>query len=301
MSIQIDRMSRTTVISYMFCFRSIFINCMWVSLAFVSGGSIESAPSIGQSARLKKIVESKKIQIGLQVQEPLVVNNENRPGIDVELANQLASDLGVEVEIIYALPNQLINMINQGQIDLALGGISANMERGLKVRFTRPYLIATAGGLLNRNRIPTESESIEFTKRKISTLQDLQIPGKLVVAVRADTTNETLLRETPRFSTFQIETFATNQDALDALRSNKVDMLVADDIWIRYAIKTSPDLVSRFLPIVGIYREEHISIAVPPGDMEFWHVIDFMIKEYQRTGAINRIVERYFDVTRDIR
>lgn len=275
-------------------------------LAFfsVSGGKtneIQSAPAIGQSTRLKHIIEKKKIQIGLQVQEPLVVTNEERPGIDVELAKQIAADLGVEAEIIFALPNQLITMVNQGQVDLALGGISSNMERGLKVRFTRPYLIATAGGLLNRNRIPTESESIEFTKRKISTLRDLQIPGKLVVAVRSDTTNEELLRTATRFSTFQIETFMTNQDALNALRNNKVDMLVADDIWIRYAIKTSPDLLSRFLPIVGIYREEHISAAIPPGDMEFWHVIDFMIKEYQRTGMMNRIVERYYDVTRDLR
>ena len=44
-----------------------------------------------------------------------------------------------------------------------------------------------------------------------------------------------------------------------------------------------------------IYREEHISMALPPGDMEYLYYINFFVKEIRRTGHLQRILHRYFD------
>lgn len=194
-----------------------------------------------------------------------------------------------------------IERVTKGTIDISLGGLSSTVNRGLQVRFTGPYILVTPAGLLNRLKIPEESASIDFPKRQINSLRDIQIPGKLVVGVRAGSTNEQILKADAKFSTFHIETFATNLDILTALDKNQIDLLVADDIWIRSALKNRPDIVSRFQPILGPYSEEHLSIAVPPGDAEYWMLIDFMVKEYRRTGVITQILERYIDVTRDVR
>ncbi|WP_078123503.1 substrate-binding periplasmic protein [Leptonema illini] len=272
-----------------------------VFFGFFSSSQLLSAPEPGSSLRLKRIVQTGVIKIGLQKIQPLYLEEESRPGIDVELAHRIAADLGVKAEIVIGTPEELIERVTKGTIDLSLGGLSSTVNRGLQVRFTGPYILVTPAGLLNRLKIPEESASIDFPKRQINSLRDIQIPGKLVVGVRAGSTNEQILKADAKFSTFHIETFATNLDILTALDKNQIDLLVADDIWIRSALKNRPDIVSRFQPILGPYSEEHLSIAVPPGDAEYWMLIDFMVKEYRRTGVITQILERYIDVTRDVR
>ena len=272
-----------------------------LSLIVVSASHTSAAPSAGSSPHLKKIFEKGVIRIGVQILSPLYQQQEEKQGIDVEIANQIGADLGVKVELVTGTPSELIDMVSQGVIDMSLGGISSTVQRGLKIRFTRAYIIATPAGLLNRMKLPEESASIDFPKRRIESLRDLQIPGRLIVGVRSGSTNETIFRTDKKFSTYQIETFKTNLDVLDALTQNRIDLLVGDDLWIRSILKTRPELITKFQPILGSYSEEHLSVALPPGDPEFLLFIDFMIKEYRRTGIITQILERYIDVTRDVR
>jgi polar amino acid transport system substrate-binding protein len=268
---------------------------------FFCNDPVHAAPEPGSSSRLKRIFQSGVIRIGLQKLQPLYMEEANRPGIDVELAHRMAADLGVRAELVFGNPEELLDLVAKGTIDLSLGGLSSTVNRGLRVRFTGPYMVVTPAGLLNRLKIPEESASIDFPKRQIYSLKDIQIPGKLVVGVRRGSTNEEILKSDPKFSTFQIETYASNPDILAALEKNRIDLLVADDIWIRSILKIRPDLASRFQPILGSYREEHLSIALPPGDAEYWMFLNFMLKEYLRTGVITQIVERYLDVTREAR
>lgn len=260
-----------------------------------------AAPQPGTSIRLKRILQTGVIKIGLQRIQPLYMEDEEFPGIDAELAHRIAADLGVRAEIVVGTPEELLSQVAKGSLDLSLGGLSSTVERGLQVRFTQAYMLVTPAGLLNRLKIPEESASIDFPKRQIHSLREIQIPGKLVVGVRAGSTNEKIVRADPKFSTYQIEVFPTNLEILAALDENRVDLLVADDIWIRSALKSRPDLVSRFQPILGVYSEEHVCIAVPPGDAEYWLLMDFLVKEYRRTGVVKKILERYIDVTRDVR
>lgn len=257
----------------------------------------EPAQSLRQG-RLKRVLESRVIRVGLNRLHPLAYEGGDRPGIDVEIIRHMERDYGLRAELVYGTVDELLDQVASGKLDLALGGISATVQRSRRVSFTRPYLVVTPGALLSRTRIPDESQSVGFTPRIIRSLHDLQLPGKLRVGVRAGGTNEEIVKADARFATYETIPYANYGLLLEALERGHIDMIVADDIWIRTVVKENPTLVSRFLPVLGQYREEHLSFVVPPGDPEYLLFLDFIVKEYQRTGVIARILDGYFDVTR---
>lgn len=271
----------------------------------IAGVMLCISPVVGEpvaslhQGRLKRILQSGVFRVGVQQLHPLVYEGGERPGIDIEIIRRIEKDFGLHADVVTGTVDELLAMVAEGKLDLCLGGISSTIPRARRVSFTRPYIVVTPGGLLSRTRIPDESQSVGFSRRLIHSLHDLQLPGKMKVGVRGGGTNEAILKSDARFSTYQIVPFANYALLLQALEQGQVDMLVADDIWIRTAVKEKPALLSRFQPILGQYREEHLSFVVPPGDPEHLLFFDFVVKEYQRTGVIARILDGYFDVTRD--
>ena len=71
-------------------------------------------------------------------------NQQNRlVGLDVELMHRLAARLEVRLEFIPFSPNTVVEQLNAGEIDVAVGGLMMKPERLLRVGFTQPYQKAT--------------------------------------------------------------------------------------------------------------------------------------------------------------
>ncbi len=61
-------------------------------------------------------------------------------GYDMELAHALARDLGVRLDIVRIDWPDMEKELDQGRIDLAVGGITISPERALRLQFSRSYL-----------------------------------------------------------------------------------------------------------------------------------------------------------------
>lgn len=263
----------------------------------VHGEDLKRLP-VRRQGRLRQILDRKVLLVGMQRDyQPFHVEHarEGYPGIDVELARLLAGSLGVEMKPVYLPLEELLRAVDEGRLDLSLGGISSNLTRARYVNFSNPYIITSSSALLARRVLPPESEGVDFPKRNFESLADLRYLGVLNLGVKADTTNERLLRSDPEFERHKIIVFPDHNSQLDALQNGKIDALVADGIYLKALLLRRSDLLNRFLPLMKTYRQEHISMALPPGDMEYLYYINFFIKEIRRTGHLHRILNRYFD------
>lgn len=119
-----------------------------------------------------EILERGTIRVGVAEFAPWTIKTSTGEliGFEIEVANALAKDMGVEADYrIYEWDN-LIPALQQGEIDIIAAGMAITPARALKIEFTRPT--ATSGTGIATN--------IEMTK-DIKTLSDLN-DSKIVIA-----------------------------------------------------------------------------------------------------------------------
>ena len=107
--------------------------------------ALRSATSAAESAptELDRIVESGTIRVGVNPNfKPFSYLDENqmRVGVDIDIAQRLATALGVELEL--TAPGtfgELIPLLVDDRIDIVVAGMSITFDRATMVNFTQPY------------------------------------------------------------------------------------------------------------------------------------------------------------------
>ncbi len=119
---------------------------------------LDSAPSRAQDflPGIQKIVDSGKLTIAIVDIElpPMVRRNAKGElrGFDIALARDIARRLGVQAKFVEAGPSQedVIDVVAKGEADLGLSYLRLSVKSGLRVFFTRPYVIESDTFLINR-------------------------------------------------------------------------------------------------------------------------------------------------------
>lgn len=73
---------------------------------------------------------------------PFVYYIDKQPaGADIDLAKQIAESLGVKIKFVnhYQFPDQIIEAVQHGNIDIGISGLSITLNRATRVSFTKPY------------------------------------------------------------------------------------------------------------------------------------------------------------------
>ncbi len=105
-----------------------------------------------QQPRLEIIMARENIRVGYyKASLPFVFrnNNNNLVGYDMELLNELAKDLNINLALIY-LKNKKeeAELLKNGSIDIVIGGHAVTPRRALNVTFSDTYTYHSAGFLL---------------------------------------------------------------------------------------------------------------------------------------------------------
>lgn len=264
----------------------LFIIC----LLFTSQLSPENSPTLEKIKRTKTLVVSVN-----EFYDPFYIENGNLnfPGFDVELAQEYAKFLDVDLKIIPLRTfDQHARFLEKGDTQIAIAGLSSSINRFKDVYFTEPYLTSTPAALVNRTALPPEPEGQIVTVQLFRTLNDLVNITGISYSVLANSSNHQYLRET--FPKAQVFSYFTNEAALNELKKNNVNCFVADSYYILALLQKDPSLRANYLPILGVVQEDHISMATGKRDVEFLYHLNFFIKEYKRTGKIQALVNKYF-------
>ena len=178
-----------------------------------SAASAEAGSGAGVFRTLDEIKDSGKIVIGVfSDKHPFGYVDEGGEyaGYDVELANRLAQDLGVEVEYVSTEAANRVEYLETGKVDVVLANFTVTDERAQKVDFANPYMNVALGVVSHKDNVIT----------------DLSQVGDGEVIVITGTTAETYLTENnPEIKLKKFETYANAKTAFE----NKEGVAWAND------------------------------------------------------------------------
>jgi polar amino acid transport system substrate-binding protein len=202
-------------------------------------------------------------------------------GLDADLAGALAAILGLELVLVEKPIGELIDAVQDGEVDLAISGLTMNPIRNLDVAFAGPYYVARKA-MWGRSDVLLEVDQVSQLKGR----------GLRIAAVRGGT-SETLVRRALPTST---HLFVESQDEAVALvLDGRADVLVADDPVIRFAMLRHPD--AGFMYVESKNSAEPIGIAIAPEDHLFVNLIENYLANLEQIGLLDRLRVRWLEGT----
>ncbi len=248
-------------------------------------------------SRLKEILEKGELRVtGDSAYEPFYIVNakEGYPGFDYELGKAYADFLGVKYRFVsYQEFNEFADAIKKKEADIALSGISSNLERSKKVKFSKAYLVSTPAALIRKSALPPPPEGNIITTQNFRSILDLADVNGVTFAVRSfSNRHEYLLK---KFKNNRIFTYGDTLAAWEAVKNGTANCLVADSFYIKGLLLKDKSIASNFRPLLELVQREDISAAFPYGDLVFIRNFEFFLEELERTGILRELEDKYFN------
>lgn len=183
-----------------------------------AGCKMQSREIQKQTGKLEKIKAAGKIVVGTSADYPpyefhiLPELEDEMVGIDINIAEAIAANLNVDLEIRDIVFNKLIDELTAERIDLALAGLSPTENRKQVVDFSIPYYQAIQNMLIRAK-----------DKDKIKLLEDLR--GK-IVGTQKGSIQEDMARNMIPGAAFVI--YENIADLIAALRQQKLDAVILE-------------------------------------------------------------------------
>ncbi len=198
--------------------------------------------------------------------------NNNIVGIDVEIAQAIADELGCKLEIIDMDFGSIIPAIENGKADIAVAAMSVTEEKLELVDFSEPY--ATASQLI-----------IVKEGSQIGSVSDL---GGKRIGVQIYTTGEVYAND---IEDATIERFNKGSDAVDALIAGDIDAVVIDGEPAKVFVEGNEGLVIIDEPLT----EEEYAIGVAKDNSRLLKNVNSAIESLKQSGKLERITEKYIN------
>ncbi|USS87432.1 ABC transporter substrate-binding protein/permease [Fructilactobacillus hinvesii] len=147
-------------------------------------------------------------------------------GMDIELAKQIAKDLGVKLQIKNMDFNSLLVAIQTGKADMAIGGINPSPERNLNADFSQIYYYGGESFLINK----ADAEKLN----KQSALKGLK------VGTQTGSMQQSLAKKNLKGT--KVVTMDKNTDLILALKTHKVDAVGVETPVAQAYVKNDSDL-----------------------------------------------------------
>lgn len=201
-------------------------------------------------------------------------------GIEADLAAELAKRTGKRFEFKVLPWSGLLSAVNQGQVDMAMSGISITAERQQQVDFTRAYFE------LGQMAIIRSADAARFN----SPLQILKPEVKL--AYVSDTTGAAFVKKFARMTT--LKAYSSVEPALQALMEGETDVVVHDAIssW-------NVDKDRRYASLMSLHKpltDEALGWAVNKDQAALRQRLDQEIAAMQADGTLQRILNKWIPV-----
>ena len=196
-------------------------------------------------------------------------------GFDVDLAREIAKDLGAELKIEDMSFDGLLPALEGGRIDIVVAGMSVTEERAKNALFSEPYYQAT-------QRIVVPEDSKIFNKSGLI--------GKKI-GVQLGTTGDILASEIKGAKVIQ---FPAAPNVLQELASGRVDAVILDDAPATQYIAAFSGLKILSSPI----GNESYAIAMKKSNHTLKEKVNQTINRMKEDGRMDTLLKKYFGETR---
>ena len=94
-----------------------------------------------EQSTVEQVIKRGILKVGMSTFVPWAMKDKTGKliGFEIDVASQLAEDMGVKVEFVPTKWAGIIPALLTGKFDVIIGGMSVRPDRNLKVNFTIPY------------------------------------------------------------------------------------------------------------------------------------------------------------------
>ncbi|SJM70156.1 transporter substrate-binding domain-containing protein [Gulosibacter sp. 10] len=230
-----------------------------------SGDANGAGPGGGDARPVSEIQESGSIRIGVfSDKAPFgsVDANGDYVGYDIEYGEQIAEDLGVEVEWVPVEAASRVEFLETGKVDIILANFTVTDERAAKVDFANPYMQVSLGAV--------SPESAPVTEEGLADAKILIVKG---------TTADTYLAE--HYPDADVQKFEQYNEVTSALADGRGDVWVTDNTEA-LAFSESTDGYTTSIPSFG--DPETIAAAVQKGNTD---LLEWLNEELVELGEVD--------------
>lgn len=196
-------------------------------------------------------------------------------GFDVDLIKEIGKRIGLEVEIVPAAFDTIIQALNAGKYDCVVSAMTITEEREKEVDFSDPYI--------------DSNQSLAVKKGSdIRSLEDLA--GK-VVGVQRGTTGELKAQELKeQYGIAEIKSYDDTLLAFEDLRAGRVDAVINDLPVTAYLVQKD----NSFEIVAEIPTGEQYGIAFREDSDELREAVNQALKEIKEDGTYDQIYQKWF-------
>ena len=194
-------------------------------------------------------------------------------GFDVDIAQRLADELGVELNAIEAISDNRIPFLVDGKVDLIASTMTITTDRDVEIDFSDPYYIANG-----RILVPKDSD--------VASLEDL---ANKRVCTALGSTYEGIVTE--EIEGVKAKTPETYSECFELIQNGAVDAVVTDDV-----ILTGMIIQDDSLHLVGDdLTVEPYGIGMPEGsdDSGLQEWVNSVLAETYEDGSYESIYDQW--------
>jgi len=233
------------------------------------------------ASTLDDVLKIGTLRIGVSLYEPWVMrsNDGNLYGYEIQIAQQLAKDLGVQTEFKVVEWKDLISLLEKNEIDIIIAGMAITPERALRLNFSNPY--SNSGISL--------AASVSKTK-DINSLNELNDPNVTIGAV-SNTVSVRIAEKV--FEKATIKTFIKSEDAIEAIIAGDIHALVESSPIPKFLALKYPTKVDA--PLSKPLLNYKTGMAVNKGEQEFLNYLNAWITARDAEGWLSAKHKYWFD------
>lgn len=192
-------------------------------------------------------------------------------GFDVELAEEIAKNLGAELKIEDMSFDGLLPALESGQIDLAVAGMSVTEDRAKNALFSDPYYIASQQIIVKnestiRNKYELENKSIGVQLGTTGDQMAQQIRGARVVQ------------------------FPAAPSVLQELVTGRIDAAILDNAPAAQYVASFSSLKILTTPL----SRESYAIAMKKGNQTLLEKVNETISQMKEDGRMKKLLMKHF-------
>ena len=192
-------------------------------------------------------------------------------GVDVAIAKEIAKELGKKLVVKNVDFDSIVSELKSGKADFAAAGMSITEERKKQVDITIEYVTS--------NQV--------VVVKKDSSLNDItQLDGKRI-AVQLGTVGDSYVTE--NYKNSEINRQKKFLVAAEAVKNNKADCIVMDQIPAQQLVSQNPELKI----LDGILFKDSYGMAVKKGNTELLDAMNTVLQRLIDEGKIEEYIIEY--------
>jgi len=201
-------------------------------------------------------------------------NKDGQPdGYDVDLAKELAKQMGVKLEVVNTTSANRIPNLQTSKVDVVFCNFTRNLERAKEIAFTSPYVVASEALLVKKSS-------------GIKSVKDMS--NRTIATVKGSTNGDEVRSLNMQV---KIQEFDSSQAAILAVKQGQADAMIEDNNFLAYQASLDPDLTVTDEALVPL---EYNAFGVKTGDQVWLNYLNLFLFQVNASKMNAQLYKKWF-------